>query len=76
MLSMIVILEIFVTFAPGVKCNGNVIIEDNVFVGSGVIIKNGLPNKKIIIGRNSVIGAGSCNNKKCSSKFNYCRKSG
>jgi sugar O-acyltransferase (sialic acid O-acetyltransferase NeuD family) len=49
----------FVTFAPGVKCNGNVIIEDNVFVGSGVIIKNGLPNKKIIIGRNSVIGAGA-----------------
>ena len=49
----------FVTFAPGVKCNGNVIIEDNVYVGSGVIIKNGLPNKKIIIGENSILGAGA-----------------
>ena len=49
----------FVTFAPGVKCNGNIKIEDNVFVGSGAIIKNGLPNKKIIIGKNSIIGAGA-----------------
>ena len=31
----------FVTLAPGVKCNGNVKIEDNVFVGSGAIIING-----------------------------------
>lgn len=49
----------FVTFAPGVKCNGNIIIEDNVYIGSGAVIKNGLPNKKIIIGKNTVIGAGS-----------------
>ena len=49
----------FVTFAPGVKCNGNVTIEDNVYIGSGAIIKNGLPEKKIIIGKNSIIGAGA-----------------
>jgi sugar O-acyltransferase (sialic acid O-acetyltransferase NeuD family) len=49
----------YVTFAPGVKCNGNVRIEDNVYVGSGVIIKNGKPNKKLIIGKNSTIGAGA-----------------
>lgn len=49
----------YVTFAPGVKCNGNVVIEDNVYIGSGAIIKNGLPQKKIIIGENSIIGAGA-----------------
>ena len=49
----------FVTVSPGVKCNGNVIIEDNVFIGSGTIILNGTKDKKIVIGKNSVIGAGS-----------------
>ena len=49
----------YVTFAPGVKCNGNVVIEDNVYVGSGAIIKNGTPNKKLIIGKNSIVGAGA-----------------
>lgn len=49
----------YVTFAPGVKCNGNVKIEDNVYVGSGAILKNGKPNKKLTIGKNSVIGAGA-----------------
>mgnify|MGYP001249277258 CR=1 FL=1 len=49
----------FVTFAPGVKCNGNVIIEDFAYIGSGAIIKNGLFNKKIKIGKGSVVGAGS-----------------
>lgn len=49
----------FVTFAPGVKCNGNVVIEDNVFVGSGAIIKNGTDKNKIVIGSGSIIGAGS-----------------
>ena len=28
----------FVTFAPSVMCNGNVIINDNVYVGTGAII--------------------------------------
>ena len=49
----------YVTFAPAVKCNGNVIIEDNVYIGTGAIIKQGTPNKPIIIGSNAVIGAGS-----------------
>jgi len=49
----------FVTFAPGVKCNGNVVIEDNVFIGSGAIIKNGTDKNKIVIGSGSIIGAGS-----------------
>jgi sugar O-acyltransferase (sialic acid O-acetyltransferase NeuD family) len=53
----------FVTFAPGVKCNGNVIIQDNVYIGTGVIINNGTTSKKIIIGENSFISAGTVVNK-------------
>ena len=49
----------FVTFAPGVKCNGNVVIEDNVFIGTGVIINNGTSKKRLTIGKNSFISAGT-----------------
>ena len=49
----------YVTFAPAVKCNGNVIIENNVYIGTGAIIKQGTKNKPIVIGENSIIGAGS-----------------
>lgn len=48
-----------VTFAPSVKCNGNVIIEDNVYIGTGAIIHQGKPGKPLVIGANSVIAAGS-----------------
>jgi len=49
----------FVTFGPGAKCNGNVIIGNNVYVGCGVIIKNGTPKKPLKIGSNVIIGAGA-----------------
>tara|TARA_Y100000748_G_scaffold196657_1_gene164735 strand:- start:519 stop:1187 length:669 start_codon:yes stop_codon:yes gene_type:complete len=49
----------YVTFAPSVKCNGNVIIEDNVYVGTGAIIKQGTNDSPIIIGENATIGAGA-----------------
>lgn len=48
-----------VTFAPSVKCNGNVIIEDNVYIGTGAIIFQGTPEKPLIIGKNSIVAAGS-----------------
>lgn len=48
-----------VTFAPGVKCNGNVIIEDNVYIGTGVIIHQGKKNKPLRIGEGSILAAGS-----------------
>lgn len=48
-----------VTFAPSVKCNGNVIIEDNVFIGTGAIIKQGKKDNPLVIGANSIISAGS-----------------
>lgn len=49
----------FVTFAPGVKCNGNVIIEDHAYIGTGAIIKQGQPGKPLVIGRNAVVGMGA-----------------
>jgi sugar O-acyltransferase (sialic acid O-acetyltransferase NeuD family) len=48
-----------VTFAPSVKCNGNVIIEDNVYIGTGVVIHQGKPNKPLKIGKGAIIAAGS-----------------
>lgn len=44
----------FVTFAPQVGCNGNVHIEDDVYVGTGAVIKPG-----VRIGRGAVIGMGA-----------------
>ena len=49
----------FVTFSPGAICNGNVIIEDNVFIGSGAIIRNGDLERPLVIGDDSIIGMGS-----------------
>lgn len=49
----------FVTFAPGVKCNGNVVIEDHAYVGAGAIIKQGQPGEPLVIGRGAVVGMGA-----------------
>jgi sugar O-acyltransferase (sialic acid O-acetyltransferase NeuD family) len=49
----------FVTFAPGVKCNGNVVIEDHAYIGTGAILKQGRPGKPLVIGRGAVVGMGA-----------------
>lgn len=49
----------YVTFAPAVKCNGNIIIEDHVYIGTGAVIYQGKPNKPLKIGKGAVISAGS-----------------
>jgi sugar O-acyltransferase (sialic acid O-acetyltransferase NeuD family) len=49
----------YVTFAPNVHCNGNVIIENNVYVGTGVIIREGTPEKPMIIGEGAILGMGA-----------------
>lgn len=49
----------FVTFAPGVHCNGNVHIEDHAYIGTGAILKQGTPDKPLKIGRGAVIGMGA-----------------
>jgi len=49
----------YVTFAPAVKCNGNVVIEDHVYVGTGAIIKQGRAGKPLRIGQGAVVGMGA-----------------
>ena len=49
----------FVTFAPGVKCNGNIVIEDHAYIGTGAVIKQGRPGQPLVIGRGAVVGMGS-----------------
>jgi sugar O-acyltransferase (sialic acid O-acetyltransferase NeuD family) len=49
----------YVTFAPAVKCNGNVIIESHAYVGTGAIIRPGLRGKPLRIGEGAVIGMGA-----------------
>lgn len=49
----------YVTFAPGVKCNGNVVVEDHAYIGTGAIIKQGKPDQPIVIGRGAVVGMGA-----------------
>jgi sugar O-acyltransferase (sialic acid O-acetyltransferase NeuD family) len=49
----------FVTFAPGVQCNGNVRIEDFAYVGAGAILRQGTPSSPLIIGRGATIGMGA-----------------
>ena len=49
----------YVTFAPGVKCNGNVVIQDHAYIGTGAVIKQGQPGNPIVIGRGAVVGMGA-----------------
>lgn len=49
----------FVTFAPKVCCNGNVHIEDDVYVGTGAVLRQGRPDKPLRIGRGAIIGMGA-----------------
>lgn len=49
----------FVTFAPGVHCNGNVVIEDHAYIGTGAVIKQGQPGKPLVIGKGAVVGMGA-----------------
>lgn len=49
----------YVTLAPGVSVNGNVHIEDDVYVGSGAQIKNGRPGRPLRIVAGAFIGIGA-----------------
>ena len=47
------------TFAPAVKCNGNVHIGDHAYIGTGAILKQGTPDKPLRIGAGAVVGMGA-----------------
>lgn len=49
----------FVTFAPGVHCNGNVVVDDHAYVGTGAVLKQGSAAKPLVIGRGAVVGMGA-----------------
>jgi sugar O-acyltransferase (sialic acid O-acetyltransferase NeuD family) len=49
----------FVTFAPGVRCNGNVVIGDHAYLGAGCIIRQGNPGAPLEIGAGAVVGMGA-----------------
>jgi len=49
----------FVTLAPMVSVNGNTIIENDVYIGTGAVIRQGTPQKPLRIGKGAVIGMGA-----------------
>ena len=44
----------FVTFAPGVRCNGQVTIGDRAYIGTNAVIRQG-----VTIGEDAVVGMGA-----------------
>ena len=49
----------YVTFAPAVKCNGNVVIEDHAYIGAGAILKQGKSGSPLVIGSGAIVGMGA-----------------
>lgn len=49
----------FVTFAPGVMCNGNVQVEDHCYIGTGAVLRQGQPGKPLVIGAGATVGMGA-----------------
>ena len=49
----------YVTFAPRVSCNGRVVIEDDVYVGTSAILRQGSHAKPLTIGKGAIIGMGA-----------------
>ena len=49
----------YVTFAPRVSCNGNIHIHDHAYIGAGAVIKQGTPDKPLVIGKGAIIGMGA-----------------
>lgn len=49
----------YVTFAPGVRCNGNVVIGDYAYIGTNAVIKPGSAGKPLYVGEGAVIGMGA-----------------
>lgn len=49
----------FVTFAPGVRCNGAIDIGDGAYIGSGAMIRQGSRDRPLTIGAGAVVGMGA-----------------
>lgn len=55
-----VVIDDYVTTAPGVNISGHVHIESDVYIGTGATIINGSVGRPLVIGRGAVVGAGAC----------------
>ena len=49
----------YVTFAPRVNCNGNIHIHDHAYIGTGAVIKQGIPDRPLTIGEGAIVGMGA-----------------
>lgn len=49
----------YVTFAPRVSCNGNVVIGDYAYIGTGAVIRQGESARPLSIGEGAVVGMGA-----------------
>jgi sugar O-acyltransferase (sialic acid O-acetyltransferase NeuD family) len=50
----------YVTLAPAVQCNGNVVIEDHAYIGTGATLRQGTSaGEPLVIGRGAVVGMGA-----------------
>ena len=55
-----VVMEDFVTLAPGVHVSGWVHIREGAYLGTGSVVINGTAEKPLVIGAAAVVGAGAC----------------
>lgn len=49
----------YVTFAPRVQCNGNVHIHDHAYIGASAVLKQGTPDRPLVIGEGAIVGMGA-----------------
>ena len=49
----------YVTFGPSVTCNGNTVVEDHAYLGTGAILRHGKPGEPLVIGRGAIVGMGA-----------------
>ncbi|WP_423141262.1 acetyltransferase [Parablastomonas sp. CN1-191] len=49
----------YVTFAPRVCCNGNVHIDDDAYIGTGAVLRQGTAEKPLRIGKGATVGMGA-----------------
>lgn len=55
-----VIMDDYATLAPGVHVSGYVQLGKRVYVGTGAVIINGTETEPLVIGDDTVVGAGAC----------------
>lgn len=55
-----VVIEDFVTLAPGVHVSGNVRIGEGSYIGTGANIINGTASAPLVIAPRTTVGAGAC----------------